>query len=102
MKLLLIFNPHAAMNRSVKLLPDICKGLQQFAAVKVASTRHAGHAVELVAAANLGAFDGVIAVGGDGLCSKSSMASTGKNRRNGFLWAWYRSAPVMPSPVTWG
>ena len=66
MKLLLIFNPHAAMNRSVKLLPDICKGLEQFAAVKVASTRHAGHAVELVAAANLGAFDGVIAIGGDG------------------------------------
>ena len=66
MKLLLIFNPHAAMNRSVKLLPDICKGLQQFAAVEVVSTRHAGHAVELVAAADLGAFDGVIAVGGDG------------------------------------
>lgn len=66
MKLLLIFNPHAAMNRAARLLPDIRKGLERFAAVGVASTRHPGHAAELVAAANLDAFDGVIAAGGDG------------------------------------
>lgn len=66
MKLLLIFNPHAAMSRAAKLLPDILKGLEQFAAVEVAPTRHAGHAVELVAAADLVGFDGVIAAGGDG------------------------------------
>ena len=66
MKLLLIFNPHAAMGRASKLLPDIRKGLEQFAAVEVAPTRHAGHAVELVVEAELGAFDGVIAAGGDG------------------------------------
>jgi len=65
-KLLLIFNPHAAMGRSARLLPKIREGLEQFAAVDIAPTGHAGHAVDLVAAADLSAFDGVIAAGGDG------------------------------------
>jgi diacylglycerol kinase (ATP) len=65
-KLLLIFNPHAAMKRASRLLPDIRKGLERFATVDIALTRHAGHAVDLVAAADLDAFDGVIAAGGDG------------------------------------
>jgi diacylglycerol kinase (ATP) len=65
-KLLLIFNPHAAMSRASRLLPDIRNGLERFAEVDVAPTRHAGHAVDLVAEADLGAFDGVIAAGGDG------------------------------------
>jgi YegS/Rv2252/BmrU family lipid kinase len=66
-KLLLIFNPHAAMGRAARLLPDIRKDLERFAAVEVASTRHAGHAVDLAAEADLGALDGVIAAGGDGI-----------------------------------
>ena len=66
MKLLLIFNPHAAMGRASKLLPDICNALERFAAIDLAPTRHAGHAADLAAEADLGAFDGVIAAGGDG------------------------------------
>ncbi len=54
------------MDRASRLLPDICKALERFAAVHIAPTRHAGHAVDLVAEADLGAFDGVIAAGGDG------------------------------------
>jgi diacylglycerol kinase (ATP) len=65
-KLLLIFNPHAAMSRASRLLPDIRKSLERIAAVDIAVTRHAGHAMELVAEADLGAFDGLIAAGGDG------------------------------------
>ncbi|MEE8495604.1 MAG: diacylglycerol kinase family protein, partial [Xanthomonadales bacterium] len=66
MKLLLIFNPHAASGRASRLLPQIRDGLERVASIELVLTRHAGHAVELVAAADLGAFDGVIAAGGDG------------------------------------
>jgi len=61
-----MLNPHAAMGRASRLLPNIRKGLERFAEVDIVTTRHAGHAVDLVAAADLGAFDGVIAAGGDG------------------------------------
>jgi len=54
------------MGRASRLLPDIRKGLERFAAVDIAPTQHIGHAVDLVAAADLGAIDGVIAAGGDG------------------------------------
>jgi len=54
------------MGRASRLLPNIRKGLERFAEVDIVTTRHAGHAVDLVAAADLGAFDGVIAAGGDG------------------------------------
>lgn len=66
MKLLLIFNPQAASGRATKLLPKICDGLKRFASIELVLTRHAGHAVNLVAEANLSAFDGIIAAGGDG------------------------------------
>jgi len=65
-KLLLIFNPHAAMGRASSLLPDIKNSLEQFAAVDVAQTSHAGHASDLVADADLNLYDGIIAAGGDG------------------------------------
>ena len=54
------------MKRASRLLPDIRKGLERFATVNIVLTRHAGHAVDLVAAADLDTFDGVIAAGGDG------------------------------------
>ena len=54
------------MGRSSRLLPVIQERLEQFAAVELAPTRRAGHAVDLVFEADLDAFDGVIAAGGDG------------------------------------
>ena len=66
MNLLLIFNPQAASGRASRLLPKICAGLERFASIELVLTRHAGHAVNLVADADLGAFAGVIAAGGDG------------------------------------
>ena len=66
MKLLLIFNPQAASGRASRLLPKIRDGLERFASIELVLTRHAGHAVDLVAEADLGAYDGIVAVGGDG------------------------------------
>lgn len=66
MKLLLIFNPQAASGRAVRLLPEIRQSLERFASIECILTRRAGHAVDLVGAADLAAFDGVIAAGGDG------------------------------------
>ena len=66
LKLLLIFNPHAAMGRAAKLLPRILAGMENFAEVVTLSSGYAGHARELVADSDLHGFDGVIAAGGDG------------------------------------
>jgi diacylglycerol kinase (ATP) len=66
LNLLLIFNPNAAVGRARKLLPEIRAGLERFAALDVLLTDHAGHAVELVAGAELEGVDGIIAAGGDG------------------------------------
>jgi YegS/Rv2252/BmrU family lipid kinase len=65
-KLLLIFNPHAAMGRASRLLPGIRSSLARFAAVDIIQTRHAGHARDLAAESELGLYDGIIAAGGDG------------------------------------
>ncbi len=54
------------MGRAEKLLPEITRSLEQFATLDRVSTCCAGHATDLVAEADLEAFDGVIAVGGDG------------------------------------
>jgi diacylglycerol kinase (ATP) len=66
LKLLLIFNPHAANGRAEKILPLIRAGLEQFAQLEILMTGHPGHAVELLGHSNLSNFDGVVAAGGDG------------------------------------
>ncbi len=48
------------------LLPKIRHGLERSASIELVLTCHVGHAVDLVAEADLGSFDGVIAAGGDG------------------------------------
>jgi diacylglycerol kinase (ATP) len=65
-KLLLIFNPHAAMGRASRLLPEIQTGLERLAMVDIIETRHAGHALDLAAEADPDRYDGIIAAGGDG------------------------------------
>ncbi len=54
------------MGRAAVLLPEITRALERFATVDRIQTRYAGHATDLVAEADLEAFDGVIAAGGDG------------------------------------
>lgn len=66
MKLLLVFNPHAAVGRAAKLLPALRAALERCARLEVLTTRAAGDAVERVARADLAGFDGLIAAGGDG------------------------------------
>lgn len=66
MKLLLIFNPHAANRRAAQLLPKIRAGLEQFAELDILLTEYAGHARELAAKSELSGFDGIVAAGGDG------------------------------------
>jgi len=67
LKLLLIYNPHAANRRAARLLPAVEK---QFAERKVEIdlrlTEHPGHAVEIVRQADFENYRGVIAAGGDG------------------------------------
>ncbi len=67
MRILLIFNSKAAHGRAGKLLPVI---LDQFEAaaveVVVEITQHRGHAIDIVAEANLQGIDGIVAAGGDG------------------------------------
>lgn len=62
----MVFNPHASCGRAARLLPALRAALRPFAAVEVLQTRGAGDAVERVARADLSAFDGVLAAGGDG------------------------------------
>jgi diacylglycerol kinase (ATP) len=66
LKLLLIFNPHAANGRAAKLLPRIQAGLERFSELAILLTDYAGHARELVSDKDLSEFDGLIAAGGDG------------------------------------
>jgi diacylglycerol kinase (ATP) len=66
MRLLLIFNPHASAGRAKKLLPGVRAALQKFAGLDVIQTRGGGDATRAVAQANLSAYDGVVAAGGDG------------------------------------
>ena len=67
MKLLIIFNPNAAYGRSVRKLTDIKNRFENLGinAIYIPTT-HAGHGTELVASAELSAYDGLIAAGGDG------------------------------------
>ena len=66
LRLLLLFNPHAAFGRASRLLPRVVTALRQFAEVDVQKTIGRGDAVQRVAAANLASYDGLIAAGGDG------------------------------------
>ena len=66
MRLLLVFNPHAGAGRAARLLPGVRSALENFAAVDVLKTSGAGDATRLVAQADLSAYDGLIATGGDG------------------------------------
>ena len=67
MKLLVIFNPRAAHGRSANKLAAIRAGFEGHGIdAKFVPTRYTGHATELVGATALSAFDGLVAVGGDG------------------------------------
>jgi diacylglycerol kinase (ATP) len=67
MRILLVFNPNAGHRRAQKLLDPV---LTRFAGrdvrVELRQTERQGHATEIVAGADFGTFDGVVAAGGDG------------------------------------
>jgi diacylglycerol kinase (ATP) len=67
LKLLIIFNPKAAFGRSARKIGDI---KARFASLGINArfvpTGHPGHGKELVSGADLSAFDGLVAAGGDG------------------------------------
>jgi len=66
MRLLLVFNPHAGAGRAARFLPGVRSALESFADLDVLETGGAGDAIRLIAAADLPAYDGLIATGGDG------------------------------------
>lgn len=66
LKLLMVFNSRAAFGRAGRLLPRVRAGLARFADLDVRQTTGVGHAVDLVAGADLLRYDGVVAAGGDG------------------------------------
>jgi diacylglycerol kinase (ATP) len=67
MKLLVVFNPKAAMGRAEKLFPAIEDRLERSGIdARFLITERKGHATELIARTDLSALDGLIAAGGDG------------------------------------
>jgi diacylglycerol kinase (ATP) len=67
MKILVIYNPQAGNGRARALLPEIRRTLDEKAiAAEILVTETCGHAVALVAQADLTEFDAVVASGGDG------------------------------------
>jgi YegS/Rv2252/BmrU family lipid kinase len=67
LKLLIIFNPRAAHGRSAKKLNEIKTAFERRDIdVEVKSTTCPGNGSKLVAEADLTAFDGLVAAGGDG------------------------------------
>jgi len=66
LKLLLVFNPHAAAGRADDLLGPVQQALGRFADVDTHRTAGPGDAIPWVAQADLTAYDGVLAAGGDG------------------------------------
>jgi diacylglycerol kinase (ATP) len=66
MRLLLVFNPHAALGRARRLLPEVRGALEAFASLDVLLTQRRGHAGSALAGLDLRSYDGVIAAGGDG------------------------------------
>ena len=66
MRLLLIFNPHAAAGRAIRLLDTIRGELEKYAAVDCKRTERPGHARQIVAETDPAGYQGVVAAGGDG------------------------------------
>jgi len=67
LKFLLIFNPHAAHKRAMKLLDPVKKYfLEQGVELQTELTQYPGHGTEIVRQQDLSGFDGLIAAGGDG------------------------------------
>jgi YegS/Rv2252/BmrU family lipid kinase len=67
MKILLVFNPHAANGRVGSLLPGVLAAFSEAGVeVDLRSTVGPGHATRLVAEAAFDDCDGVVAAGGDG------------------------------------
>jgi YegS/Rv2252/BmrU family lipid kinase len=66
LKLLLVFNPHAAAGRADDLLEPVQQALGRFADVDTHRTTGPGDATPWVAQADLSCYDGVLAAGGDG------------------------------------
>jgi diacylglycerol kinase (ATP) len=67
LKLLVIFNPNASFGRSIKKLAAIEARFEHLGiSARFMPTTHPDHGSELVANADLSAYDGLIAAGGDG------------------------------------
>jgi diacylglycerol kinase (ATP) len=66
LKLLMVFNPHAAGGRAARLLPNVRDALARFADVDVLQTLGPGHALVQVTETDLSRYDGLVAAGGDG------------------------------------
>lgn len=67
MKILLIFNPHAAYKRALKILPEIeNKFSENQIEFDLRLTDYPEHATEIVKEAKFDPYDGIVAGGGDG------------------------------------
>jgi diacylglycerol kinase (ATP) len=66
LKLLLVFNPNASVGRAAAALPSVRAALARFATVELLQAPDAEAAQARIAEADLGAFDGIVAAGGDG------------------------------------
>ena len=67
LKILLIYNPNAGHGRSEKLLPDVKNYFKEKnIKIDVQLTERQGHGKQMVGEANLDAYDGLVAAGGDG------------------------------------
>ena len=67
MKIIVIFNPHAANKRAKKILPLLEKNFEELQiSADIFITEHRGHGVELTAHTDFSTYDGIIAAGGDG------------------------------------
>lgn len=67
MKLLVVYNEHAAHGKTLKIETSIIHRFQEAnVECELLITKYPGHGIELVADANLQSYQGVIAAGGDG------------------------------------
>jgi diacylglycerol kinase (ATP) len=67
MNLLLVFNPHAANKRALKLLdPILARFAEKKIRIDLRQTEGPGHAVDVVRGADFSRYDGIAAAGGDG------------------------------------
>ncbi|MBN2103255.1 diacylglycerol kinase family lipid kinase [bacterium] len=67
MKLLIIYNCHAANRRAGRIKDDIAKRfVEKRVQYDIEETEYQGHAINLVAKKDLSPYDGIVAAGGDG------------------------------------